>query len=309
MKSEGAGFAERILETAVSLFGLIILCFVLLKLLPGSPFDEEIAVHPAVRESLQASWGLDQPVHMQLFSYIRALMSGDWGVSVVRPQHTVLSILGQGFANTAILNFAALVLIYMLAFSSAVSVHIASRPWWNRVYDGAISVFVSMPTFLLAPVLVWFLGIKLDLFPVAFLDTPRGYVLPLLALSLRPAAFLSRLIYESLATIRKDDFIRTAKAKGLSPARVIVRHALKNSLAPVFGHSSALVIGVLSGSFIVEVLFAVQGLGQIFVDALGERDVTVVVGLSFFYGLSLILLSLFFDILQRVVDPRLRDVS
>lgn len=304
----GASLTERFLETAGSLLGLMILCFVLLKLLPGSPFDEETFINPAVRDSVSRVWGLHDPLYRQLFAYLKSVLIGDWGVSMTYPDKTVMSLLRQGLTNTLTLNVLAVAVIYALAFISAIGVRLARGVWVRELYEAVIGALISMPSFLLAPLLVLVFGIQLDWFPVAFLDGPRGYVLPVFALALRPAAYLSRLISRSLEVIESDDYMRTAKAKGLTRAQVLIGHGVKNALAPVLGHSSALMVSVLSGSFIIEVLFALQGLGQIFVDGIGHRDITVVVGFSFFYGATLIVLTLFFDLLQKWVDPRLRGV-
>lgn len=290
-----------------SLGFLAALMFFLLKALPGGPFDEEIALNPVVKEKLQVHWQVQEAWYIQAFSYLKSLLHGDLGVSMLRPDRTVVEIIAQGVKNTLTLNATALVFILVGAILLSVLAVRFRGTWLETLIDQAVIAFLALPSLFWGPLLIYLFGFYWNLLPVAFLTTPIHYILPLLTLCLRPLASLVRILKNSMNENIRMDYVRTAKAKGASRWRVLFFHVLRNSLIPFLSYGGPLIVSLLSGSFLVEVLFAVPGLGTEFISSLNDRDYTLIVGLTLFYGTLLILVNSFIDVLLRVIDPRLRD--
>lgn len=297
---------KKIFETVASLGVLAALTFFLLKALPGGPFDEELALHPLIKERLLEHWQVDQSWALQAVSYMGALARGDLGVSMMRPDRTVGQIISQGLLNTLLLNSLALVFILVSAlFFSIMGVRYRGT-WVENLIDQVVIAFLSLPSLFLGPLLIFFFGFYLSVLPVALLAGPQNYILPLLTLSLRPMASLVRILKNSMTENVAQDYVRTARAKGVGTWRILSHHVLKNSMIPFLSYGGPLVVSLLSGSFLVEILFVIPGLGTEFISALNDRDYTLIVGLTLFYGALLILVNSAIDILLRFVDPRLR---
>lgn len=308
MRGEIGRVTRRLIEAVATLGGLILLTFLLLKVLPGTPFDLDRPLHPEVRARFAQAWGTDASIPVQLGSYFTSVLHGNLGWSLSDPSRTVFSIIRAGAGQTLLLNVISLLMILVAGFFLAMAPRLRVG-LSQRLIDTVTTLLISMPSLFLGPLLIWIFALKLDLLPVAFLESPASYLLPVLTLSLRPAAALARILTEALSAAGRADYMRTARAKGLSPGRALWAHALKNSLLPVLGYGGTLVATLFSASFIVEVLFAVQGLGTAFVLALGDRDYPVVLGLALFEGMVLIFTSVLIDGLIHFIDPRLRDRS
>lgn len=299
-------FIGKVFETLTAILALMFLTFLLLYWLPGGPFDEEATLNPLVKENLLKLWALDQSFLRQFFNYLQNISQGNLGTSMVQTGKTVVEILHQGFSQTLLLNISAIVLVYFFAFLTS----FVSTLMENSLFSRGISVLsvmaIALPSLFLGPVLIYFFGFYLKWLPTAFLSTPWHYILPVMTLGLRPWAQLHLLLENSLKETLQLEFIRTAKAKGLSPRGILLNHAYKNSLLPVLSLSGPLIVGLISGSFLVEILFSIPGLGQQFVESLNLRDYPVVLGLVLVYGTSLILLTNIFDTCALWVDPRIR---
>lgn len=290
-----------------SLGVLATLTFLLLKALPGGPFDDEMALNSLVKEKLMEHWQVEQSWLVQATSYLQALARGDLGVSMVRPDRTIAEIIIQGVQNTLFLNSTALVFIICGAlFFSMLAIRYRGT-WVENMIDQGVIAFLSLPSLFWGPFLIYLFGFYWNLLPVAFLTSPQHYILPLLTLSLRPLAALVRILKNSMHDNIQQDYVRTAKAKGAGNWRILTHHVLRNSLIPFLSYGGPLIVSLLSGSFLVEVLFAVPGLGTEFISSLNDRDYTLIVGLTLFYGALLITVNSAIDILLRVVDPRLRE--
>lgn len=300
---------KRLIEALITLVGLALLTFFLMKLLPGGPFDEEQSLHPEVRALYNEMWALDQPWPVQLLSYFRSLFSGNLGFSMTEPGVSVGELLSQNFANTLALNLLALAFIFCAGFALALLAADQPGSRVSRWIGHASVAFISLPSLFLGPLLIWIFALKLNLLPLAFLESPLHYILPVFTLSLRPTAYLVRILSQSLSETRQADYMRTAKAKGLSRGQALRRHALRNSLIPILSYAGPLIVGLLSGSFLVEILFATKGIGVLFAESLANRDLPVVLGLTLIYGGLLILVNMILDVLIRVADPRLREAT
>lgn len=299
--------AKKLIELLTSLGFLATLTFFLLRLLPGGPFDDDAALNPLVRERLQEHWGTSQNFFWQILDYLAALCRGDLGISMVRPDQSVLDIILQGLAKTFLLNSLALFVVVLGALALATSAIYWKDTWFEKSVDQLMVVLLSLPSLFWGPLLIYLFGFYWDLLPVALLEGPEYYILPVLTLSARPIASLVRLLKGSLEDNLSQDYVRTAKAKGLSAGAVLFKHILRNSWMPFLSYFGPLLVGLLSGSFLVEMLFAVPGLGTEFIQALNDRDYTVIVGLTLFYGSLLMTINTLLDLLMRQADPRLRE--
>ncbi len=297
---------RKLVETLTALLALVFLSFLFLHAMPGGPFDDETSLNPQVKENLIRTWALDQPVGAQFFAYLKSLMSGDLGTSMQLPGKSVGEILSQGFSQTVRLNVLAILASYLLAFATTLLTSANRYSWLSRGIGWVNILAISLPSLFLGPVLIYFFGFHLNLLPTALLSSPLHYILPVLTLSIRPWAQLHMLLDNSLQETLQLDFIRTAKAKGLSKFRILTGHAYKNSLMPILSMSGPLIVGLISGSFLVEVLFSVPGLGQQFVESLNLRDYPVVMGLVLLYGSGMIVLTNVFDVMAMWADPRIR---
>lgn len=308
MRDNGITFLiKKALELLTSLAVLATFLFLLLKLLPGGPFDAERNLDPAVLESLNQSWGLRDSFVSQAFHYFTSMLQGDLGVSMIRPQQTVFAVIQQGLTNTLSLNLIALCFVVAGSLITALLVVRYRGGWFEGFMDQLLIVFVSLPSLFWGPFLIYIFAFYFDLLPVALLDSPAGYILPVITLSIRPFATLVRLLKTSLQENILQDYTRTAVAKGLSPWTVLVKHVLRNSSMAFLSYLGPLVVSLISGSFLVELLFAVPGLGTEFVSALNDRDYTVIAGITLFYGSLLLVLNTVIDIVIKKVDPRLQD--
>lgn len=308
MRDNGITFLfKKALELLTSLAVLATFLFLLLKLLPGGPFDAERNLDPAVLESLNQSWGLHDSFISQAFHYFTSMLQGDLGVSMIRPQQTVFAVIQQGLTNTLSLNLIALFFVIAGSLITSLLVVRYRGGWLEGLMDQLLIIFVSLPSLFWGPFLIYIFAFYFDLLPVALLDSPAGYILPVITLSIRPFATLVRLLKTSLLENILQDYTRTAVAKGLSPWPILVKHVLRNSSMAFLSYLGPLVVSLISGSFLVELLFAVPGLGTEFVSALNDRDYTVIAGITLFYGSLLLILNTVIDIVIKKVDPRLQD--
>jgi oligopeptide transport system permease protein len=299
-------FLRKAVETLTALIALVFLSFLFLHSLPGGPFDEEVSLNPTVKENLVRLWALDQSFLSQFWHYLSGLLQGDLGPSMLQTGKSVTEILGQGFSQTLLLNVLAIVVSYLLAFLTSSLVSLKSNSGISRSVEVLNVIAISLPSLFLGPVLIYFFGFYLNLLPTAFLSSPWHYILPVMTLSLRPWAQMNLLLTNSLQETMQQDFIRTAKAKGLSRLQVLLNHAFKNSLMPILSLSAPMIVSLISGSFLVEILFSIPGLGQQFVESLNLRDYPVVMGLVLVYGACLIVLTNIFDVCALWLDPRIR---
>ncbi|AHI06455.1 oligopeptide ABC transporter, permease protein [Bdellovibrio bacteriovorus W] len=299
--------ARKLLEVGVSLLTLSLLTFALLKALPGGPFDDEMTLNSVVKAELTQHWQTEAPWYSQAVTYLGNLAQGDLGVSMLRPDRSVAEIISSGLGNTLKLNSIALgIIIFGALLISVLSMRFRGSAI-ETLLDQMILCLLSLPSLFWGPLLIYLFGFHWNLLPIALLATPWHYILPVLTLSLRPLASLVRLLKNSMNDNYHLDYVRTAKAKGVSEWGILSRHVLKNSMIPFLSYLGPLTVSLLSGSFLVEVLFAVPGLGTEFISALNDRDYTLIMGLTLFYGFMLIVVNLFIDLLLRIVDPRLRE--
>ncbi len=298
---------KRIIEFLTSLVILATLTFFLLKALPGSPFDEEVALSLQVKEQLVTKWDLNSPVWVQWLSYMKNILRGDLGQSMISPEKSVTEIIRQNISYSATLNISALLLVIICSVILSIFAFKVKGTRREVLLDQFFIAGVSLPSLFWGPLIIYFLAYKFEIFPLAFLESPMHYVLPLLALCLRPVCVLARFLKNSMMEIQNADFVRTAVAKGVSSWGVLIKHVLRNSWIPFLSYLGPLSVSMISGSFLVELLFAIPGLGSVFINALNDRDQTLILGLTLFYGALLILINMLIDFLIQLTDPRIRE--
>lgn len=305
-KAMGLYMCKRLLGAIFVLWIIASSTFLMLRLLPGGPFDSDKALPPEVMANIERKYHLDKPIFSQYLLYLGDLVRGDLGESFKYVGRSVGDILAETLPNSLKLGTYSLLLAFLLGIPlGAVAAARHNSIWDTSAMFMAISG-VALPSFLVGPLLILFFTFYLQLLPPALWESPLHYIMPVLTLGLRPAAILARLTRSSVLDCIHADFVRTARAKGLSKRVVLFKHVLKNSLLPVLSMSGPLVANVLSGSFIVELIFAVPGMGKHFVQSVTNRDYPLILGVTLLYAALLIVANLMVDLLYAIVDPRIR---
>lgn len=297
---------KRLFMSLITIWLIITLVFFLMRLMPGSPFTSERNVPPQVLANMKAQFGMDKPILEQYIMYMRGLLTGNLGPMLRKPGYQVSDYIGYLFPASAKLGAVAVVTAVVIGMLLGVMAAFNQGKIIDRIVMIIATVGISVPGFVLASLLLLFIGLKLDLLPVTGLTSWKHFIMPSLALAGYPIAFIARLTRSRLLDVIKSDYIRTARAKGLTDSKVIIKHALRNTLIPVVTYIGPLVAGVLTGSFAIEGIFSIPGLGREFVSAIQQRDYTMLQGVIVFYATFLILLNFFTDILYVIIDPRIK---
>ena len=295
---------RRIGSALVILWVIISITFVLMHAIPGGPFTSEKKLPPQVKASIEAKYHLDDPLWKQYADYIGGVVTGDLGPSYKYEGRSVNDIIGESFPVSAQLGLLALCVAVVGGITAgAIS---AMRP--NGIIDYAITFVstlgISVPTFIIGAVLVYVVGFELGWLPVAMWHGPSYMILPVLTLAAQPMAFIARLTRSGLLDVYQQEYIRTARAKGLGAWNILIRHALGNAILPVITYIGPLAASLLTGSFIVETIFAIPGLGQYFVTSIYNRDYTVILGVTVFYSTLIVVLNIIVDMIYPIIDPR-----
>ena len=303
----GAYVLKRLVEALVVVVVIASLTFALLRLMPGGPFDEEKALLPEIKANIEAKYGLDQPVFQQYLNYMGGLLRGDLGYSYKFEGRPVMDIIAQTLPNTFRLGLFSLLLAFWIGIPAGVIAAFRHNTWVDYLSMGTAISGVSLPSFVWAPILILIFSLYLGWLPLtAMWDSPSYYILPILVLGTRPAAGIARLTRASVLDVISADYIRTARSKGLSESVVLFKHVLKNSLIPVLTYSGPLVAGVLSGSFIIEFIFQVPGMGKFLIQSVTNRDYPVILAMTLLFSALLVLSNLIVDLLYSYFDPRIK---
>jgi oligopeptide transport system permease protein len=286
---------------------LVTLAFFLIRLAPGGPFDTEKNLPAEIEANLAAKYHLDDPLWQQYLHYLGDLARGDLGPSFKYSDYTVNELIAQGFPVSLRLGLLAI----GLALIAGVTAGTVAAMRQNRPTDyGVMSVSmtgISIPNFVLAPLLILLFAVELQWLPAGGLDAGwQVWVLPVISLALPQIAYIARLTRGSMIEVLRSNYIRTARAKGLPRRRVIVGHALRPALLPVLSYLGPALAGIITGSVVIETIFGIPGLGRFFVQGALNRDYTLVLGVVVFYGTLIVLFNLLVDLLYAVFDPRVR---
>lgn len=291
----------------LSVWLLISLNFFLLRALPGSPLENDEVLNPLVRQHLARQFHLDESLWSQYFYYLTGVVTGDLGPSTSYAGSSAAQVIGHHLSVSLILNVLALALVAVMSFLWIFGLQMDHHGRIARVFYFFSLVFVSAPTVLLAPLLILIVSVYWGLLPAAFLSSGWHYLLPAFILALRPSVHLTRTWSTLIQEEWSNDYVRTARAKGISNFKILYSHVLKNSLVPLLSLLPPLTVGLLSGSAFVEILFAIPGVGLLFVDSLRERDYFLASALVLTFGALMISLSLGCEAWARKVDPRLAE--
>ncbi len=298
---------KRFCYLLFTLYLIVTLTFFLMKAIPGDPFTQEKALPKEILEGLRSHYGLDKPLYVQYLYYLKSIVTWNLGPSFKYKARTVNEIINEGFPVSATLGAEAL----CLALSFGISLGALSALYQNRWQDRTTMVLavlgISIPSFILATLLQYVFALKLGLFPVARWESWQSTILPAISLAALPTAFIARLIRSNMVEVLQLDYIKVAKAKGLTSFAIVRKHALRNALLPVMGYFGQLIVNILVGSFIIEKIFGIPGLGQWFVTSVSNRDYTVIMGTTVFYSILLLTAMFIVDICYSYLDPRIQQ--
>ncbi|MGK3994167.1 ABC transporter permease [Sorangium sp. So ce1024] len=296
---------KRLLSIIPTLFLVATLVFVLVRIVPGGPFDQERAVPVEVQRQLDAKYHLNDPVLKQYGDWLLALVTkGDLGPTFKYPNRTVNEIIALSLPVSMQLGFWAMLFALAVGIPLGVIGAIRQNTWKDTAAMAVAMVGLSVPRYVLAPLLMLVFSLKLYWFPVARWETWRHMVLPIICAGLPVAAYIARLTRGGMLEVIRSDFIRTARAKGLSERKVVLKHALRGGLLPVVSFLGPGFSGLLVGSLVVEKIFNIPGMGRYFVEAATNRDYNLVMGVMLVYGFLLMLFNALVDVAYAFIDPR-----
>ncbi|MBQ7726153.1 MAG: ABC transporter permease [Clostridia bacterium] len=296
---------KRIAMGLLSIFIVATLTFFLMNMVPGGPFVAEKSISVEARAALEAKYGLDKPILERYATYMTSLIKGDMGVSLRQRGREVSDIIFSKFPVSARLAGVA-VLIALL-----IGIPLGCLSAYNRgsIADSTIIVFttcgIAIPSFISSVLLLYCFGAKLHILPTIGINTAAHYIMPVTALAIYPTAYITRLMRSSLLDVMGQDYIRTAKAKGVANYKIIFKHALRNAILPVVTYVGPMLAGLMTGSFVVEKIFTIPGLGREFVSSIVNRDYTMVMGTTIILATLVIAANVIVDILYKIIDPRI----
>ena len=298
--------ARRLLETIPVLLIIITATFFMIRFVPGGPFTAEKAVTPEILRNLEAHYGLNKPLYRQYLDYLGSLLHGDLGPSFKYPNRTVNEIIADKLPVSLELGFISLAVALTLGLTLGVLAAIRRNTWMDYVCSSVAMIGICVPTFVLGPLLVLTFAIHFGWVNASGWYSPIDRVLPCLTLGCVYAAYIARLTRGGMLEVLNQDYIRTARAKGASETRVIFRHALRGGLLPVVSFLGPAIAGILTGSFVIETIFQIPGLGREFVNSAFNRDYTLVLGTVILYATLIIVLNLVVDVVQVWLNPKLK---
>ncbi|WP_043316309.1 oligopeptide ABC transporter permease OppB [Microbulbifer sp. HZ11] len=300
--------AKRVLEAIPTLFILITVSFFLMRFAPGNPFSAEITMTPEVMANIEAKYGFDKPVYQQYFSYLGGLLQGDLGPSFKYKDFSVNELVAQALPVSVKIGLFAFIVAVTCGVCFGTIAALRQNTWLDYTIMTSAMAGVVIPSFVLAPLLVLIFAIWLDWLPAGgwHNGAAQYVVLPVLGMSLYYIASISRIMRGSMIEVLNSNFIRTAKAKGLSVPYIIVRHALRPAILPVLSYLGPALVGIITGSVVIETIFGLPGIGQLFVNGALNRDYSMVLGLTILVGALTITFNAIVDILYAVVDPKIR---
>ncbi len=297
---------KRLGMMLITLFVVIVLTFLLMHSVPGGPFTRDKQVAPAVQAALEKKYHLDDPLYKQFFDYLSGLLRFDLGPSFKYTGKTVNDFISNGFPFSGRLGLVTLVFVLLSSIPMGIVAALRNGRWQDMLLMALATLGVTIPSFVIAAILMYFFAFQLNWVPTFGVDTWQGYILPMAALGGYSVSFLARLMRSSLLEVMGQDYIRTARAKGISEIRVITRHALRNALIPVVTVLGPAIANLFTGSFVIEKIFAIPGMGSYFVNSVTQRDYTTIMGMTVFYAAFLISMVFIVDLFYCMIDPRIK---
>ena len=297
---------KRIGNSIIVLWVVMTVTFLLMHAIPGGPFTAEKSLPPAVKANIEARYKLNDPLLTQYKDYLANVIRGDLGPSFKYVGRSVNDIIAESFPVSLELGVESIFLALLVGVPAGVLAAYRRSRWPDRAVNLLTTLGVAVPGFVLSALLVEFFAMRLGWLPAAMWNSWASRILPSVALAAMPMAFITRLTRSSMLDVLGQDYIKTAKAKGLSTGAVLFRHALPNALIPVVTYLGPMAAGILTGSFVIETIFAIPGLGSYFVTSIYNRDYTVILGITLFYSAIVIFMNMLVDLIYPLLDPRIK---
>ena len=298
---------KRLLLAIFTVFLIVTITFFVMRAIPGGPFLSEKSPSPQVTAALEAKYGLDKPLFEQYITYLKDLLHGDFGPSIKNRGRNVIDLIMEGFSVSAKTGLIAALVAIVIGLTLGALAAVFHDKWIDKVIMVLTTAFVAMPSFVIATILLLVFCIAWPILP-ANGNTDGGLILPIIALALYPMSYITRLTRSSMLDVLGQDYIRTARAKGVSSTKVIFKHSLKNAVTPVITYVGPMIAYILTGSLVVEKIFAVPGLGKYFFSSITNRDYPMVMGTTIFLATLMVIMTLISDIMYKIFDPRV-DLS
>lgn len=297
---------RRILWAIPVLWVVATLTFFIMHVVPGGPFDREKKLPPEIKANVEAKYHLDQPLPRQYLLYMKGLIQGDLGPSYKYLGRTVNDVIGDTLPVSIQLGLLALAIAVLFGLIAGMISSMTAHSFWDRFSMFFATAGISTPNFVLGALLIYLLSHRYPLFPPALWEGFRHAVLPAVTLGLAPAAYIARLSRSSILETNRQDYVRTARSKGLSEGVILFRHILKNALSPVVTILGPLTAALVTGSFVVEFIFSVPGMGKFFITAVTNRDYPLIMGVTLIYAVLIVVANLLVDIFYTFIDPRVK---
>jgi len=297
---------KRVFYAILTLAVVITITFFLMYLIPGGPFLAEKAPSQATLDAMNAKYGLDKPLIVQFKNYIVNMLQGDFGPSIKQRGRTVVQIISSKFPVSARVGGLSVAVALLLGIPLGSFAALYRGKWIDKAINFISTFGIAVPSFVISTVLVIIFSINLKWLPTFGLTSPLHYIMPVIAIAFYPTAYISRLMRSSMLDVLGQDYMRTARAKGLSPFKQLFKHALRNAILPIVTYLGPMIAYTLTGSFVVERIFTIPGLGNEFISSITNRDYPMVMGTTIFLAAFIVLLNVVVDIVYKLVDPRIK---
>ena len=298
--------AKRIGLAIVTIWAVATITFFLMNMVPGGPFLSEKAISPQATAALEAKYGLDKPLFQQYLTYITDALHGDFGDSLKQRGRTVMDIILMKFPVSARLGGVSVLVSLLIGIPLGCIAALKRGKFLDSLISVVATCGIALPSVVICAVRLYFLGVNLQLLPTMGLTSWKHYIMPVMALSFYPTAYIMRLMRSSMLDVLGQDYMRTARAKGLSGGVTLFKHALRNAVLPVVTYVGPMLAYTVTGSFVVEKIFTIPGLGGEFIKAINGRDYTLIMGTTIFLATLIIIMNVVVDIVYKIVDPRIK---
>ena len=297
---------KRVAMGIFSIFIVATVTFFVMNLVPGGPFVAEKSISAAAQQALAEKYGLDKPLGAQYVNYMKSLLHGDLGLSLRQRGRTVNEIIASKLpVSCRLAGVAVLVALCIGIPLGCISAYNRGK-WLDNIIIVFATCGIAIPSFISSVLLLYEFGMNLKLLPTVGLNSAAAYIMPVTALAIYPSAYITRLMRSSLLDVMGQDYMRTARAKGVSSVKILFKHALRNSLVPVITYAGPQIAYIITGSMVIETIFTVGGIGSKFVSAITNRDYTLIMGTTIFLATLMVMATLICDLLYKVVDPRIK---
>ena len=302
----GKYFAKRLGMAILTIFLVACLTFLLMNAVPGSPWLSEKTPSETTLAALNAKYGLDKPLWQQYLTYMAGASHGDFGDSLKQRGRTVMDIITMKFPVSARVGGVSVLVALLLGVPLGCIAALKRGKFLDNLISVVSTCGIAVPSFVICTLLLYFFGVRLQILPTMGLTSWKHYVMPVMALAFYPTAYIMRLMRSSMLDVLGQDYMRTAKAKGLAGGKILFKHALRNAILPVITYVGPLLAYTVTGSFVVEKIFTIPGLGGEFISAINGRDYTLIMGTTIFLATLIILMNVVVDIVYKIVDPRIK---